>query len=292
MPERNRKIDRCALCGERTVLEVSHIIPKFVPDWMKKNGGTPFLTSLANPQKREQDGDKTTLLCRKCEQKFCVWETKFANEIFYPFHKHEKVICSYDGWLHLFVVSLAWRFGVYVKEKDERVLSALEVWRKCLLDEAIEDDIYDHHIFFILKNENDPSLPDGYDMYNFTHYDEAIALDSNEKTHQGWLYMFIHIPGFIFCSCIDPIIQEDWFGTLILPKGKLDSNAPRSIPDHVKVQYISRIERYGGIRYSPKRMEQITKSFRKNEQQVKQSLGYKMGLRDLSRAALKKGKKG
>jgi hypothetical protein len=291
MSHRDRVIDACELCGERTVLEVSHIIPKFVTDWMKKNGGTPFLTSLSNPEKREQDGDKTPMLCRKCEQKFCHWESKFANELFHPFHDGERIL-AYDRWLHLFVVSLAWRFGVYTNRNDERVKSAIETWRKCLLDETIKSDIYDHHAFSTLKCDDDPALPDGYNMYNFTKYDAALCLDAQESTHQEWLYMFIHIPGFVFCSCIDPIVQDNWSGTLILPKGKLDSDAPRSIPNHVEIQYKSRIDRYEGIRLSPQRMDQIRRSFIKNEEKVRQSLGYKMGLADLRLSALKKGEKG
>ena len=74
----------CKLCGSGNTLRKSHIIPKFVGRWLKKTSPTPYLRFGGNVDARLQDLYATELLCDDCERRFSEWETKFANEIFYP----------------------------------------------------------------------------------------------------------------------------------------------------------------------------------------------------------------
>ena len=51
---------------------------------VEKTSPTPYLRFGGNVDARLQDLYATELLCDDCERRFSEWETKFANEIFYP----------------------------------------------------------------------------------------------------------------------------------------------------------------------------------------------------------------
>ncbi|AKL95575.1 hypothetical protein CACET_c21280 [Clostridium aceticum] len=81
-------MEECALCKKKAELKNSHIIPKFVTDWIKKTGPTGFLRDTNNAFRlRVQDGLKVHLLCGECEQLFSKHEKIFAEKIFIPYLK-------------------------------------------------------------------------------------------------------------------------------------------------------------------------------------------------------------
>ena len=70
----------------------SHIVPRFVFQWMRRTGGT-FFRNIADPTKRMQDGMKAYLLCSACEQRFSSREAYFKTTIFDPYiEKHVRAI--------------------------------------------------------------------------------------------------------------------------------------------------------------------------------------------------------
>ncbi|EEG87761.1 hypothetical protein PROPEN_00062 [Proteus penneri ATCC 35198] len=76
----NIKIGTCALCDSDNIeLQLSHIIPKFVYDWLKETSITPFIRDIKNVNIRHQDGDKQYLLCNVCEKKLAVYENELAS---------------------------------------------------------------------------------------------------------------------------------------------------------------------------------------------------------------------
>src|SRR5215471_12695090 len=89
----------CKLCGNIQPLEESHVIPNFVFKWLKASAAIPFMRFGAQPNRRIQQGFTRYWLCRSCEEKFNVWETKFANELFYPLVKGETDQAKYEDWL-------------------------------------------------------------------------------------------------------------------------------------------------------------------------------------------------
>jgi len=82
-------IGKCALYDNETELKLSHIIPKFAFDYMKKTGGK-YLRTYENPDVRVQDGPKEYLLGEQAEQEFSKRERWFANNIFFPYMKDNK----------------------------------------------------------------------------------------------------------------------------------------------------------------------------------------------------------
>ena len=151
----------CALCHENKELELSHIIPKFVIRHLKK---TSFgaIRNMENPNKVIQDGEKHYLLCGDCEDLFSVYETKFANMLFYPYMNNGIKDFAYDEDTYYFLTSVSWR-SLYLDILDfvehsqevgldintlENLVQKEKGMRDYLL--GIESDIanLEHHIFF------------------------------------------------------------------------------------------------------------------------------------------------
>lgn len=97
----------CKLCGKIKTLRESHIVPKFVFDWLKVSSGTGFLRWSEMPNKRVQDGKKEHILCSNCEALFNQWETPFATRIFHPLNRQESLRFEYESWLLKFAVSVS-----------------------------------------------------------------------------------------------------------------------------------------------------------------------------------------
>lgn len=116
----------CALCLKEKQLCQSHIIPKFVSNWIKDTSFTGYLRQPMNIGKRLQDGFKKELLCSECENIFSGFEREFANKIFYPYVKEELDSTGdaqgkvnefiYEEWLTKFLISLSWRILIVNKE--------------------------------------------------------------------------------------------------------------------------------------------------------------------------------
>jgi len=104
-----RKAEECKLCGNHAKLTESHVIPKFVINWLKQTSATGYIRQGINPNLRKQDLAKLKLLCAVCETRFSRWEKRFAEDIFIPYQTRRQQSFRYDQWLLLFVVSLAWR---------------------------------------------------------------------------------------------------------------------------------------------------------------------------------------
>ena len=99
----------CRLCVSHPAIANSHVEPAFVFRAIKSDSPTGFFRNPNDPNRRVQDGDKFSLLCKECEQRFCNAEAQFATNIFWPFHKTDEDHFTYGPWLHYFITSLAWR---------------------------------------------------------------------------------------------------------------------------------------------------------------------------------------
>lgn len=59
---------RCALCGNERRLRLSHIVPRWAHQWMKKEGVPIREPNIYEAGYKVQDGSKHYLLCDECEQ--------------------------------------------------------------------------------------------------------------------------------------------------------------------------------------------------------------------------------
>lgn len=110
----------CALCREFERQEISHIIPAFVYKKLRQISPSGFSRTTSNPNRRVQDGEKFPLLCPSCEDRFSIWEKKFAENVFHPYYASSKNTFSfnYDEWFLKFLVSISYRSLVNKLENE------------------------------------------------------------------------------------------------------------------------------------------------------------------------------
>lgn len=110
MAGRNSQIS-CALCRSSYCEEQSHVIPAFVIKYLKRTSPTGYLRGTRAPNQRLTDGPKHELLCGACEDRFSVWEGRFAQQIWRPLTEGRlgSEAFEYGGWLARFAVSVTWR---------------------------------------------------------------------------------------------------------------------------------------------------------------------------------------
>ena len=196
----------CQLCGSPALLRDSHIIPKFAGRWMKATSPTPYLRLNDNMDKRRQDLHTMKLLCDSCENRFSAWETKFANEIFYPFADGKKTVFRYRSWLNKFAASLAWR-GIHflqpqMSQKEppdlQQVVNDMEGHlSRFLLGQEKSVGRYTQHVYTVGKLEApiEPSSP----MLN-RYLARSTQIDLMRNGDLSEVMMYVKLPMFIFLS--------------------------------------------------------------------------------------------
>jgi hypothetical protein len=150
-----RELAQCRLCGQSAELRSSHIVPAFVFKWIKETSATGFLRFGQEPNKREQDGYRDDLLCASCEGRLNQWETRFANEIFYPLMNDGGKRVPYGDWLLKFCVSVSWRVLLMMQKNNllghlsadqiAAAQSALDRWSMFLLDQTPHPGSFQQH---------------------------------------------------------------------------------------------------------------------------------------------------
>lgn len=148
---------KCTLCNKEAELQLSHIIPIFVFNWLKETSPSAIRRSGA-PNLRVQDGIKYKLLCADCEELFSSWEKEFCESIFSPLHNDSplRAPITYSAWALKFAVSVSWRVLKYMlqtsdlscfnEKKMDNIQVALSVWQKFLLGELPNPEQYEQHL--------------------------------------------------------------------------------------------------------------------------------------------------
>lgn len=228
---------RCALCNKEADLKESHVIPKFVFNWLKETGGA--LREQNSPNVRVQDGLKLQLLCCECEELFSEWEKQFSENIFLPFHQDKNIVAlAYKDWALKFAVSISWRVLYYnyrlhnldhfSDSQKSKALEALDVWRAFLLGTLPNPGQFEQHIVVVdvIESYSGPKISPYLNRY-LSRSIHADTVCSNKSamvyTKMGRLALF----GFIQEN------QNHWKGTKIhLHSGFVGANKVR-IPENV-----------------------------------------------------------
>ena len=250
----------------------SHIIPKFVFDWIKKTSATGYLRFGIEPNLRRQDGPKEKLLCNQCEVRLSVWEGKFSKEIFTPYQKEiDSAIpktFKYQIWLKRFVVSLALRVSLTsenakkLKPPLSGILStAILDWRGFLL--GVKNNIEEEfHLFFsgAVADPGDVSLPSDFNFYMVRGVDTNPFF--NYRTNQ--LGIYIKLPSIIMAGFISPKKAKNWHGTKINNSGTI--RTPQRLEDSRFGDFIvmrAGISNERSSKISDKQQKKIIKSLMK-----------------------------
>ncbi|WP_157469154.1 hypothetical protein [Dyella thiooxydans] len=146
-------VGTCALCDTKNVaLAESHLIPKFVYDWIKNTSINGYLRYSDDVNKREQDGPKEYLLCADCEGRLGTLEKELASRLFkkianYRLQKSEVLITNN---VRLAVLSIFWRTMITAKhrqddrtDEDNRLLDeVIGAWKAQIRDGVCKERIY------------------------------------------------------------------------------------------------------------------------------------------------------
>lgn len=206
----------CRLCGREARLQVSHIFPKFIVEWLKKTG-TGYLRSATSVNRRSQDASKERMLCRGCEQKFSAAETYFSSQIFHPVLKRALGI-HYDNRLLYFLISVLWRVTQAnlpkARQKGNRFLETIEAaeleWRRFLLKGTALNRFSHVHLFVFDIAENPPPHAKGYNVYC------ARALDGTFVNNEASCYVYAKFARFLCIAILTPYDERDWINTRIV----------------------------------------------------------------------------
>jgi hypothetical protein len=227
---KEEKIGTCALCNnENCILELSHIIPKFVFRRIVKKSVTGFMRNPFNPDERIQDGDKRYLLCGNCEDLFNVSETLFANKVFHLYKAGILKEFQYEEWLNLFISSVNWR-NLYLdilafkenksisKERLDILIKSEEILRDYLLGKRNDISDIENHIFFFddIKSTSDDKIVNDEPHSFFRHSSFGYTLICND--YNGY-YVISNISGILICTILKKATIEEWENTYV----KIDS---------------------------------------------------------------------
>ncbi len=278
-------MDICGLCGFEKNLRESHIIPKFVFDWIKGTSATGYLRQAIKINKRIQDGPKEKLLCDDCELKFSKLENYFAREIFYPYVNKTRDSFEYDERLQKFILSLSWRmlkedlknFNKHHSEWTEKLTKTEEKWRKLLLEEECDDE-YEHHILLLdYVEDSTEDLPEHFESYIMRSVDGTIVFSSKR------VFLFSKFPAMVFVSLIYPkSINQDLEGTLIKKRGTI--KIPWTCNDPEIGRLLLNRSKIGDKQpISDKQKEKIKDTMLKDLERVKKSKSYETWLEERKR---------
>lgn len=288
-------VARCALCENVDELKLSHIIPKFVFRYLKKDSFTGRMRNVSNPNQAVQDGDKMYLLCGKCEELFSQRETPFSNKIFHPFKANGFNGLSYDGnWLQYFIVSVNWR-TLYldlkgfvensdkengIDEKDLKLLIKTEkVMRDYLLGFRSDLSSIENHIFFF---DDIKSIDSSAEINNPHRLIQGSAFGYTVLTKDPkCIYVFANLTGVIIVTIIKRATDEKWKNTYVKQRdGKIRVTQQVKSPIFSELFYIQdQREKYLN-KMSEKQKQQIIDKVIDAGESFKESGSYKRFLED------------
>ena len=220
--------NQCSLCLRNIELCESHLIPKFISNWMKETSATGFFRMVVNPNLRLQDPFKKKLLCSDCEIKFSKNETYFANNIFYPHVDKKLTKIKPDQKIKKFIVSVNWRMLSNSFQEEKIPLWGKSIIKDCLedlrqyLNNEKKDCHYENHIFFLGPVEGASTgviMPKGFNQYLLRAIDSTVVFRKPRFLKPSILLQYTKFPFFILVTLIKPKKNKKWVNTLVSDGG-------------------------------------------------------------------------
>lgn len=284
----------CALCNKKVELKTSHIIPKFVTDWIKKTGTTGFLLdSESDFQKRVQDGFKEKLLCGNCEGMFSKAETLFAGKIFRPYLNDYKSEFKYEEWARYFITSVNWRV-MYIELmsylRKTRTISNKNIslvtnvtmkLREYLLGKEEFPKGVETHLYFI----NDLAFINYADLYPISFFKRSIFGCLLENDEHDYCYVYSNLCGILAVTVIKKTNFDRWNNTLINETGIITTEQIMGSPVLGELIVILKDANRGEM--SEKQARKVLNKMKDSEEKVLESKFLKEFSKDTELYALK-----
>lgn len=291
-------IGQCRLCNETQELQHSHIIPKFVTDWLKESSATGYIRSSKAVNLRQQDGEKEYWLCKECEGRLNKWETPTATHIFHPCNRRDPRPFQYGSWLLKFAVSISWRSMLHLqflgqtqasKEASELVDEAMMVWHEYLLGQRPHPDKFEQHIILLDRLEPAAGVDTSNLPGNFNRFLMRGTYINQSHSNGHPLFVFTKMGRMSILGFIGISHPRQWEGTKIHVKGGSaggNVGMPVQFLDYLKGRAEKVQSEYSQM--SGKQRDKISTTFDDNMERVLESELYKATLADVEMFGKKK----
>jgi hypothetical protein len=245
--------ETCRLCGAEGELQESHIVPAFVFRWLKDTSATGYLRFGQVPNRRVQDGPTRRWLCATCEQRFNVWETRFATEMFHPLNADGGRFCQYRDWLLKFCASISWRNLVRARDDTElndlsadqmsSVDRALSVWSEFVLGRVPHPGKFQQHLLPLdtVDGYSAGRLPANINRYILRTV-EMDVIHSPDAT-----FTFSKIGKFIVLGFIDITFPNQWVNTRVHVREGIIRPSRYTVPRQFGDYLLERTDRLAAV---------------------------------------------
>lgn len=229
-------VEVCALCGSNGPLQESHVIPRFVFEWLKETSATGYMRQVQQPNLRIQDGLKERLLCSDCEGKLSVWEKCAAENVFAPYHGDTSSTIRYSAAFAKFCASVCWRVLFMFRKRGLDHLSpeqrlavdrALEVWRAFMFDEREHPGTFEMHVYPVdiaesLQNIDAPP--------NFNRY-LARIVECDVGASSDSAFVYVKMGKLLLFGLIQEPDRRYWKGGRVAMRvGKIEPGSDYHLP--------------------------------------------------------------
>lgn len=274
----------CYLCGRTATLRVSHIIPSFVFDWLRKTSGTGYIRFGELPNRRVQDASKCKLLCDTCEQVFAKWERKFAETVFVPIQSGIETGITYGPWLMKFAASVSWRALIYqrlhggLKHIETRhpgaIDQAIEAWREFLLGSRPHPGPYEQHMLPMdtVIGSTHPDTPTNFNQWIF------CTMEIDAACNKDFAFVFSKMCRFLLFGFIVMPETRHWKSTkLHVNHGIIGGKQKYHLPGPLGPYLQSRADKSRALlqKLSPKQKQAVEGSYAKNPEGYAASESFK-----------------
>jgi len=213
----------CPLCDSPGPLRESHIIPRFVFEWLIQSSATGHMRLGTAPNLRVQDGVKQRLLCGECEGRLGAWEKTTAESLFVPYHLDTSVVVEYGPWLAKFCASVAWRVLFVFQRIGPNHMSAvqvgradraLRVWSDLMFDRAQNAGSFELHLLpvDVMASANWPGMAANMNRY----LARAIEMDVVASSQSAFVY--VKMCKLIVIGFVQSPQFRQWRGTRVAMK--------------------------------------------------------------------------
>lgn len=264
---------KCKYCDQNEAIDNSHIVPKFVFDWMKKTGKTGILRNSLNPNVPLQDGWKAPILCTACETEFSIFEGKFQRAVFSKIANYEKPfdgVVQFDDLNRKAIYSIVWRVVVdcsYFNKPDqftEIEIEKLKLYLPVLKDAINRGSTTKAKTYFVplvqrvVEKNNIPG--------NFLYFDRIVQHEC--RIYDGDYYKLVVIVKLPFSLIVTELIEnvhDYWFGCEIAEDNPIQNLGSIEIPEYVKLIIEKYCKDYSEslMKVSPKQRAKISERWKK-----------------------------
>ena len=274
-------ITACALCNSNRPLRESHIIPRFVFDWLVESSGTGHMRFGPAMNLRVQDGVKQHLLCDECEVRLSVWENETARSLFKPYHRDTSTEITYGPWLAKFCASVCWRVllifrGLGIKNfSDTQLLLADEAlcsWSNLMFERASHPGKFELHLLPVdlIVEAQGSELPPNMNRYL------ARAVEIDVVSNNTAAFVYAKMCKIILVGFVQMPNSREWEGTLVEMEQGTIKPGSRAAPGAFGNYLADRARNMAALqaKISTRQKEKIERTMRANVDRVANSESF------------------